>query len=70
MTGISNGKLCMDLNKKCTDCHQYLDYTSSHPEHTKMSIAHTQILLVHAFMRTILTNIRETYNLGFFQEIN
>ena len=36
MTGISNGKFCMDLNKKCTDCHQYLDYTSSHPEHTNI----------------------------------
>ena len=31
-----------DLHIKGTDCHQYLEYTSSHPEHTKKSIIYSQ----------------------------
>ena len=32
---LSNGKLYRDLRVKAADCHQYLEYTSSHPDHTK-----------------------------------
>jgi len=32
---LAEGKLFFDLYMKSTDCHQYLHYTSSHPEHTK-----------------------------------
>ena len=31
----SNAKLMTSLYSKPTDCHQYLHYKSSHPEHTK-----------------------------------
>ena len=37
-----NGNLYTDLHIKTTDCHQYLEYTSSHPEHTKKSIIYSQ----------------------------
>ena len=37
-------KLATDLYVKPTDTHQYLDYTSSHPEHTKKSIVYSQTL--------------------------
>ena len=30
---LCNGNLYTDLHIKATDCHQYLKYTSSHPEH-------------------------------------
>ena len=33
-----------DLHIKGTDCHQYLEYTSSHPEHTKKFIIYSQTL--------------------------
>ena len=35
---LCNGSLYTDLHIKATDCHQYLEYTSSDPEHTKKSI--------------------------------
>ena len=41
---LSNGNLYTDLHIKATDCHQYLEYTSSHPEHTKKSIIYSQTL--------------------------
>ena len=41
---LSNGNLYTDLNIKATVCHQYLEYTSSHPEHTKKSIIYRQTL--------------------------
>ena len=34
------------LYRKYTDCHQYLHYNSSHPEHTKRSITYCQTLRV------------------------
>ena len=33
-----------DLHIKATDFHQYLEYTSSHPDHTKKSIVYSQLL--------------------------
>ena len=39
-----NGNLYTDLHIKATDCHQYLEYTSSHPEYTKKSIIYNQAL--------------------------
>ena len=36
----------MDLHVKSTDRHQFLHYTSSHPEHTKRSIVFGQYLRV------------------------
>ena len=41
---LFQNKLTTDLYVKPTDTHQYLDYTSSHPEHTKKSIVYSQIL--------------------------
>ena len=35
---LCNGKLYTDLHIKATDCHQYLEYTSSHPELLKIYI--------------------------------
>ena len=35
---LCNGILYTDLHIKATDCHQYLEYTSSDPEHTKKPI--------------------------------
>ena len=32
---LSKDKLSTDLHMEPTDCHQYLDYSFSHPEHTK-----------------------------------
>ena len=34
----------ISLYSKPTDCHQYLHYKSSHPEHTKRSIIYSQTL--------------------------
>ena len=34
---LKQGKIETDLHVKSTDRHQYLHYTSSHPEHTKRS---------------------------------
>ena len=31
---LTKGKLSTDLHIKATDCHQYLHYSSGHPEHT------------------------------------
>ena len=42
----SNGKLITSLYSKPTDCHQYLHYGSSHPEHTKRSIVYSQTLRI------------------------
>ena len=43
----SNGKLTTSLYDKPADCHQYLHYKSSHPEHTKRSIIYSQIVKVN-----------------------
>ena len=42
----ANGKLITIIYSKPTDCHQYLHYKSSYPEHTKRSIIHSQTLRV------------------------
>ena len=39
---FSNGHLMTNINIKLTDCHQYLDYLSSHPNHIKRSIVYGQ----------------------------
>ena len=39
-----DGKLETDLYMKPTNCHQYLHYLSSHPEHTKRSIVYSETL--------------------------
>ena len=41
---LYNENLYTDLHIKATDCHQYLEYTSSNPEHTKKSIIYSQNL--------------------------
>ena len=41
---LFKNKLTTDLCVKPTDTHQYLDYNSSHPEHTKKSIVYGQTL--------------------------
>ena len=41
-----NGEIIIDLHIKASDRHQYLDYTSSHPHHTKRSIVYSQALRV------------------------
>ena len=41
---LSGNKLSTDLYIKSTDRHQYLYYTSSHPEHTKKSVVDNQAL--------------------------
>ena len=43
---LTKGKLSTDLHIKPTDCHQYLHYSSGHPEHTKRPIAYSQLLHV------------------------
>ena len=49
------------FENKQTDTHQYLDYTSSHPDHTKKSIVYSQTLDVFAsdvFLKQTLLNVR------------
>ena len=41
---MSNGHLMTNIYVKPTDCHQYLDYSSSHSNHIKRSIAYSQVL--------------------------
>ena len=43
---LSNGYLSTDLHIKSTDRHQFLYYTSSHPDHTKHSIIYSQALRI------------------------
>ena len=41
---FSNGQLMTNMYIKPTDCHQYLDYSSSYPNHIKRSIFYSQSL--------------------------
>ena len=41
---LCNDNLYTNLHIKATDCHQHLEYMSSHPEHTKKSIIYSQTL--------------------------
>ena len=43
---LSKNKLSTDFNIKLTDCHQYLHYSSGHPERRKRSTVHSQLLRV------------------------
>ena len=43
---LSKSKISTDLYVKDTDRHQYLHYTSSHPNHTKQSIVYSQALRI------------------------
>ena len=43
---LIDGKLETDLHIKPIDRHQYLHYLSSHPEHTKRSVVHSQNIRV------------------------
>ena len=43
---LSGGQLTTNLHIKSTDKHQYLLYTSAHPDHTKRSIVFSQALRV------------------------
>ena len=43
---LSNGDISTDLHIKSTDRHQFLHYTSFHPDHTKCSIIYSQALRV------------------------
>ena len=43
---LYNGRLESTVHVKPTDWHQYLHYSSSHPEHTKRSIVFSQTLRV------------------------
>ena len=43
---LSGGQLITDLHIKSTDKHQYLHYTSAHPDHIKRSIIFSQALRV------------------------
>ena len=44
---LSKDKLSTDLHIKPTACHQYLHYSSGHPQHTKQSIVYSQLLRVN-----------------------
>ena len=39
---LLNGHLMTNMHIKSTDCYQYLDYLSSHPNHIKRSIVYGQ----------------------------
>ena len=41
---LKDGKISADLHFKSTDCHQYLHFSSAHPNHTKRSVVFSQIL--------------------------
>ena len=41
---LNNGELTTSVYIKPTDCHQYLHYGSSHPDHIKRSIIYSQTL--------------------------
>ena len=43
---LHKDKLSTDLHIKPSDCHQYLHYSSGHPEHMKRSIVYSQLLRV------------------------
>ena len=43
---LKQGKIETDLQVKSTGRHQYLHYTSSHPEHTKRSMVFSQSLRI------------------------
>ena len=44
--GLKDGKITTDLHVKPTDRHQYLHFSSAHPNHTKRSIVFSQTLRI------------------------
>ena len=56
---LGDGKLTTDLHVKPTNRHQYLHYTSAHPNHTKRSFICSQTLRFPGFaaIKMILRNI-------------
>ena len=44
--GLKDGKIATDLHVKPTDRHQYLHFSSAHPNHTKRSIVFIQTLRI------------------------
>ena len=42
--GLKDGKITTDLHVKPTDHHQYLHFSSAHPNHTKRSLVFSQTL--------------------------
>ncbi len=41
---LDNGRIWTDLYCKPTDSHNYLHFTSAHPEHNKLSLPYSQYL--------------------------
>ena len=44
--GLKDGKIATDLHVKPTDRHQYLHFSSAHPNHTKRSVVFSQTLRI------------------------
>ena len=44
--GLKDGKVTTDLHVKRTDLHQYLHFSSAHPNHTKRSVVFSQTLRI------------------------
>ena len=67
---LFENKLTTDLHLKPTDTHQYLDYTSSYPEHTKNLIVYSQTLRLRriCYFETDFLNIRMKWNHGCSRE--
>ena len=67
---LSGGQLTTDLHIKSTDKHQYLHYTSAHPDHTKRSIflVKPRGLAGYAIIKQILKDIWTISNHGSKQE--
>ena len=42
---LNKDKLSTELHIKPTDCHQYLQYSSDHPEHTKQLTVYSQVIM-------------------------
>lgn len=59
---LSNGKLYADLHIKAADCHQYVEYTSFDPDHTKKSIIYSQAFRLSSFvqLKKVLNVIKAT----------
>ena len=54
---LSGGELTTNLHIKPRDRHQYLHFTSSHPNHTKHSIIYSQALRVIGFVPENVTSV-------------
>ena len=52
---LSSGHLMTNMHVKPTDSHQYLDYSSSHPNHIKRSIVYSQFLRLEGYAHLKVT---------------